>query len=150
MRRLVVGVLVAVWGCSSPSEPKGITRGWADGTWVGVRFNGASFPYRDGSSYPFTQYDSLIVMVIDWSSPPSASVYPYARVVSGPDRSERLVCAETFGLVTISPAGLATAPRGGTTQVGACNANWATVQGVRKGDSLVGTWLGKPVTLVRR
>ncbi len=124
---------------------------WAAGTWTAVRMDGKPLPYKDSPSFPYTQTDSVTIIVLTYSTPATAAVYPttvlYFNAVLAPSP---ILCWEPFGHATITSASFSTRAIGAFTAGGSCNTSWVTFDLTRKGDTLSGTWSGKSVQFVKR
>lgn len=146
---LVLALTFALAACGSDTSAPSPTA-WAGGTWYAVLMDGAPLPYRDSPGPTHLRVDSLRIAVLEWASPPSISVYPYVFSVYDSTRETQHFCMEGFGYGTITSNGLTTRPRGATTSIGGCHSSWVSLQLVRRGDSLVGTWMGKQVHLLKQ
>lgn len=149
MKRILAMGLLALTACGGMTEPTNNPTAWANGTWVAVLYDGKPLPYLNGANS--LQQDSLKLIVLASTLPPTVGVYPYLSI-DAPDgvAPPTFDCMEPHGVATISRAELSTRAQGARTEVGACNAEFVTFDFTRRGDTLVGVWSGKVVHLVKR
>jgi len=125
---------------------------WASGEWVATSMSGAPLPYRNAQTFPYLTYDSLDVFVnIIGDSPPSASVFPYSTLhFANGTTPTPILCSEALGPVTITSSTVVTGASGTVTNGGGCNPSLVTFDFTRSGNTLVGTWAGVSVVLIKR
>jgi hypothetical protein len=146
-------LLALVAACGSDSTAPN-PAAWATGTWVAVLANGKPLPFRDSQTYPYVQYDSLVI--IAYASPRGpeysfAGVFPSATLYfSSTVAPSQIICSDPGTTLLADATEFATLAKGTRTLIGNCNVAWVNLTFRRAGDSLAGIWNGADIRLTRR
>ena len=149
-RSMTIFLTAALVACSKDAAGPA-PASWANGIWRASRMNGQPLPYRDAATYPYLQMDSLLLFIFD---PPlgghAGDVFPSETLFfSATLTPTPILCWDDDLAVTVTAGGLTTHAKGAVTTGGGCNVSFAAFNLTRAGDSLVGTWNGATVAMVK-